>query len=209
MAANFDWVTTSQSFGFIGPGDPAVHIEHTLAFGTFVETLGVPLECGTPFSYADLGTGGGFPGLYICQAGSISTGALIEVRKKRAEFLEGVLDQLGLADKMRVLCERTERLAHTELREGFDLITARAFGAPSVTAESGSGLLALGGLLVISDPPGTTSQARWSSEGLAMLGLEHVASVSVPFALTALRKVVPLDERYPRRTGLPERKPLF
>ena len=47
-----------------------------------------------------------------------------------------------------------------ELREGFDLVTARSFARPAVTAEIGAGLVRPGGVMVVSEPP--TSEAGTS-----------------------------------------------
>jgi 16S rRNA (guanine527-N7)-methyltransferase len=209
MVVGFDWVAESQEYGFIGPGDLAIHIEHSLAFESFLNQLGVSQICDTPLAYADLGTGGGFPGLFLCQSEWVGSAVLVEVRRRRAEFLLSVVRRLGLSAHVQVLCERTEVLGHTDARESFHVVTARAFGSPTVTAESASGLLDVGGVLVVSDPPGSSSSGRWDAKGLAILGLELLESTVEPFALTALRKVSRLDTVYPRRTGVPERRPLF
>ena len=53
-------------------------------------------------------------------------------------------------------------------RESFDLVTARSFARPAVTAEIGAGLARPGGMMVVSEPP--TGEARWPEAALADLG---------------------------------------
>ena len=62
-----------------------------------------------------------------------------------------------------------------EWRGGFDLVTARSFGAPAVVAECGAPFLRVGGRLVVSEPP-SDGPTRWPVEGLAAVGLEDLGS---------------------------------
>jgi 16S rRNA (guanine527-N7)-methyltransferase len=71
-------------------------------------------------SWADIGSGGGLPGviLAILLEGPIT---LIEPRRLRAEFLKRAVDRVGLADRVQVECSKVEKVTGT-----FDVITARA-----------------------------------------------------------------------------------
>jgi 16S rRNA (guanine527-N7)-methyltransferase len=74
-------------------------------------------------SWTDIGSGGGLPGviLAILLEGPVT---LIEPRRLRAEFLQRVVDRLGLADRVQVECSKVEKVTGT-----FDVITARAVAA--------------------------------------------------------------------------------
>jgi 16S rRNA (guanine527-N7)-methyltransferase len=137
----------------------------------------------------------------------------LDAQRKRTAFLEEVVEDLGLGDRVEVVTERAEVLARSDEHRGtYDLVVARSFGPPPVTAECGSPLLRSGGLLVVSEPP-TGSQDRWPTEGLAGLGLgaaDFVVEPGPPPTHLAVMERSDTDiERYPRRVGIPAKRPIF
>ncbi len=191
--------------GFLGPGDPADHLEHALGFVDVVEA--VPGQ--VPDRVADLGTGGGVPGLVLALEWSASTLVLVESSLKRATWLTAVVAQLGLDARVEVSSRRAEDLAHApDRRESFDLVTARSFAAPAVTAEIACGLVAVGGLLVVSEPPEPTE--RWPEDALAQLGLGPAEVRRVRGAgYACMRKVDPAPSNLPRLRGRAAKTPLW
>lgn len=134
---------------------------------------------------------------------------LLDGRVERSKALARSAAELGLAGRVAVIAERAEVAAHrANLRFHFDAVVARSFGRPAVTAECGAGFLKEGGAFIVSEPPGT-GEDRWPASGLAQLGLALESSVSTPLHFAVLRAVAPLDERYPRRVGIPTKRPLF
>jgi 16S rRNA (guanine527-N7)-methyltransferase len=130
--------------------------------------------------------------------------------RRRCEFARGVVDDLGWAGRVEVRCERAEVLGREPgLRERFPVVVARSFGPPAVTAELAAGFLATGGLLVVSEPP-EAEDDRWAPDGLARLGLgPAVRERHGGFAVVVISKTEPLSERFPRRTGVPGKRPLW
>jgi 16S rRNA (guanine527-N7)-methyltransferase len=154
----------ARARGFLGPGDPAEHLDHARGFVEVAGKWARPTE-----RVADLGTGGGVPGLVLAVEWPTATVVLVESSLKRAAWLTDAVSALGLGDRVEVCSVRAEELAHDPgRREAFDLVTARSFAAPPVTAEIGAGLVAVGGILLVSEPP--TSAVRWPDAGLAELG---------------------------------------
>jgi 16S rRNA (guanine527-N7)-methyltransferase len=134
---------------------------------------------------------------------------LLDGRVQQARRLMRSIGELGLSGRVEVISARAEVAAHRpDLRFSFDAVVARSFGGPSVTAECGAGFLKPGGVLVVSDPPRAEVE-RWPAAGLIRLGLERERSGSAIRHFAVLRSVAPLDERYPRRTGVPAKRPLF
>ena len=90
----------------------------------------------------------------------------------------------GLPDNGNVIAGRVEETARIpELVEAFDLVTARSFGPPAVTAECGAQFLRVGGVMIVSEPPDDSDNARWNSAKLGDLGLVaqgRVRHVAVP-----------------------------
>ena len=104
---------------------------------------------------------------------------LVEAGRRRAADLAAAAAELfGTDGRVEVVEARAETLAHRpDQREQAVLVTARSFGAPPLTAEIGTGFLAVGGWLVVSEPPEPDGD-RWPADALARLGF----GVPVPLA---------------------------
>jgi 16S rRNA (guanine527-N7)-methyltransferase len=188
--------------GFLGPGPVAFHVEHAQAF------LGA-LEAVPSGDAVDLGSGGGVPALVLALARPDLHWVLVEVMAKRAAFLEHAVTTLGLSNA-RVRHERAEEV--TDLRGRQVVVTARSFGRPAVTAECAAPLLRVGGRLVVSEPPASSASdagGRWDPAGLESLGLGPAMAVPGPPALVVAVQVALCPERYPRRSGVPAKRPLW
>src|ERR1700681_3215457 len=121
-------LTEAQSQGFLGPGDPALHLSHAMGFAEAARS-----RAPAPRRYADLGTGGGIPGLVLAAHWPDAEVALFESSARRSRALVGWVAQLGLGDRVRVLEGRAEDWARdASYRESFDLVTARSFAPPAV-----------------------------------------------------------------------------
>ena len=199
-----EWLETARRRGMLGPGPVEAHLEHA-------EAMAAAIEPGFGGRFLDLGAGGGVPGLILLDVWPGASGILLEARGRRCAFLEDALQALDLAGRGSVACGRAEDLARdARFRGAFELIVARAFGGPAVTAECAVGFLAPGGRLAVSEPPGVEMMERWPKDGLAELGLtgpEVRRGNGVGVAL--LRAVGPVADRWPRRVGLPQRRPLW
>jgi 16S rRNA (guanine527-N7)-methyltransferase len=195
----------AKSLGFLGPGPVREQILRSLAFAHVVN-VAPPLA-------ADLGTGGGLPGLVLACAWPTTKWALVDSNERRARWLSSAVETLGLAGRCEVICLRAEVVGRGSRRHGFDLVTARSFGPSGPTSECAAPLLRVGGQLVVSDPPEMASE-RWPVSGLALLGLKWKRSLTVttaagPVSLSLLTSVSRCSELYPRRVGVPFKRPLF
>jgi 16S rRNA (guanine527-N7)-methyltransferase len=188
--------------GFLGPGDPSEHLDHALGFVAAASASGGP-----PERVADLGTGGGVPGLVLAIEWPAAAVVLVESSVKRAAWLAEASSTLGFGGRVEVCAVRAEELAHDpSRREAFDLVTARSFAPPPVTAEIGAGLVAVGGTLIVSEPP--DSAGRWPEAALAELGFGPAAirtAGAAHFALLAKVRDAPAD--VPRRRGRAVKRP--
>jgi 16S rRNA (guanine527-N7)-methyltransferase len=161
-------------------------------------------------SFLDLGSGGGLPGLVLALRWPEARGVLLDAGRRRGEHLEAACRELGLADRVAVVVARAEDAGRNrDWRGSVELVVARGFGAPAVTAESAVAFLRPGGRLVVSEPPGG-DPSRWDPAGLGRLGLEGPeilrgeGATAAAFAFPAAA-----DERWPRRTGVPAHRPLW
>jgi 16S rRNA (guanine527-N7)-methyltransferase len=151
--------------GYFGPGPIAAHVGHARGFVAVAEQL----LCRPPVAVVDLGTGGGVPGLVLAAAWPAAQVTLVEAARRRSADLAAAARAL-FGDRVVVRAERAEVVAHDHrLREAAELVTARSFGPPALTAEIATGFLAVGGVLIVSEPPGGDGD-RWPPEGVAELG---------------------------------------
>ncbi len=164
-----------------------------------------------PGPFLDLGTGAGIPGLVLALAWPGSTGAMLDSRAVRMEFLAETLQTLGLSGRFRARAARAEDAARDpELRGQFALVVARGFGAPAVTAECAVAFLAPGGHLAVSEPPDSTPESRWPTEHLAQLNLAKPAILKANGTTIAhLQLTAEPNNKWPRRPGIPTKRPLW
>lgn len=190
----------ARRLGVLGPGPVEEHVEHAAGF---LEALaGVP----SGSLVVDLGSGGGVPGLIVAEARSDLSLVLLDAMEKRTALLSDAVVAMGMSDRITVRTGRAEVLGREDdLRGAAMAVTARSFGPPAATAECAAPLLAVGGILIISEPPGAPD--RWPAGPLAALGLSP-ASEQIP-GMQVLVQRSPCPELYPRRTGLPTKRPLF
>jgi len=199
----------SRSLGFLGPGAVGVHVDHADGFAAGIDRA--------PTRFLDLGSGGGVPGLVLARRWPESRAVLLDARERRCAFLRDAAQDLHLAERVAVVWARAEEAGHRdELRGGFDLVVARGFGPPAVTAECGAPFLRLGGTLAVSEPPEQDAavaprdvSVRWVPAGLAQLGLTVGRSWTDGYRYQALEQVEPCPPRYSRKPGIPAKRPLF
>lgn len=190
----------SRELGFLGPGGIDEHVVHADGFARLTAEA---------VNLLDLGSGGGLPGLVIAVAHPELTLTLLDANERRVAFLRDSVRQLELGDRVSVRLGRAETLAREPaLREAFDTVVARSFGAPAVTAECAAGFVAAGGRLLVSEP--ADAGDRWPEEGLARLGLAVERIHRTPSStICQMRRVQAGLDEVPRRVGVPTRRPLF
>ncbi len=190
--------------GFLGPGPVEFHRDHAMAYTK-------PLGEGWSGRALDLGSGSGVPGLVLALVYTDSEWTLVDSQERRATFLRGAIETLSLGRRVDVLHERAEVVGRNPChRHAYDLVVARSFAAPPITAECASPLLKNNGFLIVSEPPaGEESDDRWPEVPLASLGLGLEALLPGPPALAVIRSLELCEEKYPRRTGVPSKRPLW
>ncbi|MDP9071977.1 MAG: class I SAM-dependent methyltransferase [Actinomycetota bacterium] len=192
-----------RRLGFLGPGPVEGHVEHARGF---IQAVGHE----RPRRVVDLGSGAGIPGLVLAQAWPDAELTLLDSNERRTAFLDRVVRLLGWSSRVSVVRARAEDVGRDPLRRGgADVVTARGFGPPAVTAECAAPLLRVGGRLVVSEPP-EDDEKRWPAEPLAELGLRPSGRLEQAFArFQVLRQERPCPPAFPRRSGVPAKRPLF
>jgi 16S rRNA (guanine527-N7)-methyltransferase len=201
----------SRAFGLLGDGPLGVHVDNAALFAAALAGVDEARDPG--IRILDLGSGGGVPGLVLAAEWPGTRMTLLDSQHRRCEFLRWAVAELGIGERVEVAEGRAEDLAREPgMRAGFRAVLARSFGPPAVTAECAAGFLdGPGAAVLVSEPPGAVQPGRWPAEGLEHLGLAPGPRVersgTGAVQVLVLTGVVP--DRYPRRSGVPAKRPLF
>jgi 16S rRNA (guanine527-N7)-methyltransferase len=160
----------------------------------------------------DVGSGAGLPGLPLKIERPELELTLIESDQAKAAFLVHACATLGLA-RVEVVAIRAEEAGHDpRLRETFDAAVARALAPMPVLVELCLPLVRVGGRLLAQKTEGEDlSSAR---HAIKVMGGELLAIMPAPSAgrrvgtVVVIGKLRPTPAAYPRRPGVPARKPL-
>ena len=156
----------------------------------------------------DVGSGNGLPGIPL----ALATGApvvLVEPIKKRATFLASALTTLGLEGE--VVAARAEDAAReASLRERFGSATARAVASAPAVAELTVPFLAIGGRALLQRGTLAPGEREAVADAALVLGAELVEERQLEGErrLLILEKRTPTSPRFPRRSGVPAKRPL-
>ena len=182
---------------------------------SFTVCLALPGRLNSSIKVVDVGAGAGFPGLPLKIAFPEIQLSLVESVGRKAAFLEHLVMTLGLSG-VDVYTGRAEALAHQpELRESFDLAVTRGVAKLATLAEYTLPFCRTGGKVVALKHGGIEGELAAAAHALEVLGgrLGDVSPVDVS-GLTDNRVVVTVEktgttpEQYPRRPGMPAKRPL-
>ena len=187
----------------------------------FLDSLSVFLAFETlpmrdpPQRLLDIGSGAGFPGIPIkifCPNIQVD---LVESRKKKAAFLEKVVTFLDL-HPTKVYAERAESLAHSSLRESYDIVVSRAVAPMNILAELALPFVRIGGVFVAMKQLNILDELHQSLAAIKKLGgmitappLEvDLPNLSPKRSLVVVSKTQRSPIELPRTPGIPQKKPL-
>ena len=173
--------------------------------------------------FVDVGSGAGLPGIPLKIAFPGMTGALVEATERKARFLREMVSALSL-DGLEVARGRAEDLARLpEMRERFDVALARAVAPMPALAELTLPFCRVGGRAVVHktlDAAEEIESARYAIETLGgeirgvvrssgESGADGPNGSESRRTLLVIEKVAPTPTRYPRRAGIPAKRPLM
>jgi 16S rRNA (guanine527-N7)-methyltransferase len=183
-----------------GAKDPAALVPHLLDALTLAGDV--------TENFVDIGSGGGLPGIPL----ALATGArvvLIEPTAKKAAFLAQALGACGIAGE--VVAERAEVAAREgRFREQFAFATARAVSSAPTVAELTVPFLRLGGRALLQRATIEPRERQALEDAAPMLGAALVEERSLDGTrrILVLEKRRLTEQRFPRRNGVPEKRPL-
>lgn len=190
-----------------------VQVKHFLDSLTVVVAL--PERVNKYLSVIDVGTGAGLPGLPLKILWPDISLTLLEATAKKARFLENVINRLRLKN-VAIVVGRAEEIAHdTRYRERFDLVLSRAVAALPTLVELTLPFCRVGGIFVAQKKGGIEREVEQATGAIATLGGSRRETKKIDIdEFDNMRYLVVIDKiketlpEYPRRTGVPAKRPL-
>lgn len=163
----------------------------------------------------DVGTGAGFPGLPLKIACPEIDLTLVEATGKKVDFLRHVTETLGLKG-VTFVNERAEAIGQMEAhREHYDWVLARAVAGMRTLAEYLLPLVNIGGHALAQKGENAPQEVSDAQEAINLLGgrIVQLTAVELPTVadthyLIDIEKIARTPPAYPRRVGLPSKRPL-
>jgi 16S rRNA (guanine527-N7)-methyltransferase len=194
---------------------------HEVQIKHFLDSLTVTLtltreELEKPdFNVIDIGTGAGFPGVPLKILHTHTKLVLVESTAKKAAFLHHIIRKLEL-DNVEVVNSRAEEIAHSPLyREQFALVVSRALASLPTLVELALPFCRIGGEFVAQKKGEFDQEIIRANKAVAIMGgkLDQVKKVVLEEFrderyLVIIDKIYPTPDKYPRRPGIPRRRPI-
>lgn len=158
--------------------------------------------------YADVGTGAGFPGLPLAVMMPEASFVLTDSLAKRIDFLNEVIATLGLQNVQTCL-SRAEALGHSNQRESFDGVLSRAVSPLPTLCELCLPLCRVGGQMLALKSAAAEEEILSAHLAVTLLGGETPQLLGTSERnVVVIRKIAQTPPTYPRRDGVPAKKPL-
>lgn len=163
----------------------------------------------------DVGTGAGFPGIPLKIYRPNIKVTLLDSLAKRINFLKTAVEEIGL-EEVSLIHSRAEDAAHNSaLREIFDFAVSRAVAKLNILAEYCMPFVRLGGYFAALKGSNLSEELQDATKAVKILGGVDMECVKIKLPndnernLIYIKKASKTADKYPRKAGTPERKPLL
>ncbi|NIM07063.1 MAG: 16S rRNA (guanine(527)-N(7))-methyltransferase RsmG [Armatimonadetes bacterium] len=203
-------VEANRAFNLTAITDPA-----EMAIKHYLDSLScyLAIDYISIASLCDVGSGAGFPAIPLAILFAHTRFTLIESNQKKARFLQAVIESLGLQN-CEVIADRAEVIGQGPFRETFDVVVSRGVAPLPVLVEYCLPLVKIDGTFLAMRGRKGGEEAGSSKQSFAILGAGDLEILKVTLgdagerALITATKSHPTPLKYPRRPGIPSKRPL-
>ncbi len=162
----------------------------------------------------DIGAGAGFPSIPVKLVREDIKLTMLDSLSKRIGFLNDVIKEIGINDARAIHSRAEDAGKDKNLREKFDVATARAVADMAVLAEYALPFVKVGGYFVAMKGTAPKEELEGAKKAIREMGgeMESVKEVILPsgikHSLAIVRKVIETPSKYPRKAGTPSKKPI-
>ncbi len=184
--------------------------KHFLDSITLISSGKLSLGC----TLIDIGAGAGFPSVPVKIVREDIKLTMLDSLNKRVNFLNDVIEKVGLKDSRAVHFRAEEGGKDKSLRESFDVATARAVADLSVLSEYAIPFVKVGGYFVAMKGNTPEDEINGAKRAIKEMGgqIETVKEITLPsgikHCLVIIKKVSPTPSKYPRKAGKPSKEPI-
>ena len=168
--------------------------------------LGEVFDLNNNITLCDVGSGAGFPSIALKLKYPNIKVTIIEAMKKRCDFLENLVKLLNLKD-VKIICDRAENLK--DLKESFDIVTARAVASLPILAEVCCQFVKVGGFFAPYKGSNYLEEIELAKNAISLLGFKYdgakeyklIDTNGIDYGLHAIikyQKIKSTDLKYPR-----------
>lgn len=164
-------------------------------------------------SLIDVGSGTGVPGLPLKIIEPSLQLTLVEAKQRKSEYLQALLPEIGLDDVV-VLTRRAEEVGHDpRQREQYDFAVAKALAPLRTLLELTLPFVRMGGIVLAPKGKEAEQEVKEAAVALETLkgsirAIEALPLAEPPQKVVLIDKDLPVPERFPRRPGMPAKRPL-
>ena len=166
-------------------------------------------------SLIDIGAGAGFPSMPVKIVREDINLTMLDSLNKRINFLNTVVENLGLKNAKAIHFRAEEGGKNKNLREKFDVATARAVADLAILAEYAIPFVKVGGYFVAMKGNAPEEEINGAKKAIKEMGgqIEEVKEVVLPsginHCLVIIKKIAPTPSKYPRKAGKPSKEPII
>ncbi|MCK5177398.1 MAG: 16S rRNA (guanine(527)-N(7))-methyltransferase RsmG [Candidatus Aenigmarchaeota archaeon] len=206
----------NSRINLVGSAEPETvvlkHFLDSLAIGLFTKEI----DFNSNLNLIDIGIGGGFPGIPIMLVFPNCRLCAVDSVNKKLDFIRVLAEKLDISNRVEIITERAEDLAKNPMkREFFDIALIRAVSKMNVNAEYCLPFVKQGGYFISYKAKNIQNELEEANTAISVLGGKVISTVNYTLAeeeernLVLIKKIKPTPEKYPRKTGMPAKKPLI
>lgn len=209
--------TYNKHTNLVSRTDPEIIIKKHFIDSLSIGLLKDEIKWNNPNSIIDIGIGGGFPGIPIILINQSWKLCAVDSVGKKTKFIELLAKELGIPDRVETITARAEDLAQDmSKREQFDIVVSRAVSQLNILSEYCLPFIKKSGYFIAYKAKTAEQELKEANKAIKLLGGEvrGIFPYELPNEegernLILIKKNNKTPSLYPRKAGIPRKKPII